>query len=147
MQSDAAIASVPDDNTVTSWQGDDNTGFDTPAVTVPPASGQRVKKVGRTTGVTFGVVESLIPAPMLLPYKTRYFTATVWFANIWTVRADAGGNFALPGDSGSLVVTEGGEAAVGLLFASTIKGDYGYIAPIDTVLIDLNLSLVSNHNI
>ena len=147
MRSDAAIASVPDDDTVTSWQGNDSTGFDTPALTVPPTSGQRVKKVGRTTDVTFGTVEALIPTPMALPYKTRYFTATVWFTDVWAVRADEGDHFALPGDSGSLVVTEGGEAAVGLLFASTNKGDYGFIAPIQTVLNDLDLSLVSNHRI
>ena len=147
MSSDAATASVPNDDTVTSWQGDVSSGFDTPSMTVPPTYGQRVKKVGRTTGVTFGVVESLIFAPMPLPYKTRYFTATVWFTNVWSVRADEGDHFALPGDSGSLVVTEGGEAAVGLLFACSGKGDYGFIAPIQTVLSDLNLSLVSNHNI
>ena len=144
---DAAVASIPDETTVSSWQGDDSTGFDTPVLTTAPISGLRVKKVGRTTNLTLGTVEALIPAPMPLPYKNTNFTASVWFADIWTVKADEGEQFALPGDSGSLVVTESGDAAVGLLFASSARGDYAWIAPIDTVLSDLSLTLVGNHGV
>ena len=144
---DAAVASIPDENIVSSWQGDVNVGYDTPVRTISPVSGIRVKKVGRTTDLTFGTVEALISTPMPLPYKNSKFTATVWYSDIWTVRADYGTQFALPGDSGSLVVTETGEFAVGLLFASSIRGDYAWIAPIETVLGDLNLTLIGNHGV
>lgn len=146
VRADAAIASVPDDSVVTSWQGDATNGYDTPVRTVQPTSGLRVKKFGRTTGLSIGVVEALIPTPMPLPYKLKYFSAKVWFTDIWTVRvADDDEHFALPGDSGSLVVTEDGESAVGLLFAASARGDYGFIAPIDTVLSELDLDLLGNH--
>ena len=143
---DAAAADVPDDRIVSFWQGDDSTGYDTPAQTSSPYSGLRVKKTGRTSGLTFGTVEALTQ-PWPLPYKNSNFAASVWFTDVWTVRSDEDEPFALPGDSGSLVVTEGGEAAVGLLFAATAKGEYAYIAPIDVVLRDLDLTLVSNHGV
>ncbi len=144
---DAAVATIPDETSVSSWQGDATSGFDTPVLTTSPFSGLRVKKVGRTTDLTSGTVEALIPTPMPLPYKNTNFTASVWFTDIWTVRADDGEQFALPGDSGSLVVTESGDAAVGLLFASSARGDYAWIAPIDTVLNDLGLTLLGNHGV
>ena len=122
VQADAAIAVVPDKDVVSSWQGDDRNGYDTPSLAIVPKSGLRVKKFGRTTGLTLGSIEAVIPVPMALQYKTRYFSSTVWFTDIWTVRADEdAGTFALPGDSGSLVVTEDGNNAVGLLFAAHKK--------------------------
>lgn len=144
---DAAVASVPDGNLVSSWQGEDHSGYDTPVAPVMPTAGLRVKKVGRTTGLTSGIVEALITSPMPLPYKNRNFAATVWFTDIWTIRAEDGVTFALPGDSGSLVVTESGDAAVGLLFATSNKGETGFIAPIATVLQELNLNLTGNHGV
>ena len=144
---DAAVASIPDNSIVSSWQGDKLTGYDTPTQTIAPISGLRVKKVGRTTNLTFGTVEALIPTPMPLPYKNSSFTASVWFTDIWTVKADEGSQFALPGDSGSLVVSESGDTAVGLLFASSARGDYAWIAPIDTVLSELRLTLVGDYGV
>ena len=84
---------------------------------------------------------------MPLPYKNRNFAATVWFTDIWTIRAEDSSPFALPGDSGSLVVAEDGSAAVGLLFATSNKGETGFIAPIATVLQELNLNLTGNHGV
>ena len=143
---DAAIADVSDQDAVSSWQGDDITGYDTPSKPIDPFSGLRVKKVGRTTGLTFGTVEAR-STPWALPYRNPNFAALVWFTDVWTVTADIGGQFALPGDSGSLVVTDDGAAAVGLLFASTPRGEYAYIAPINAVLTELNLALISNQGI
>jgi hypothetical protein len=90
-----------------------------------------VKKFGRTTGFTQGIVEALINTPTAIPYKARLFSATVWVQEVWTVRATGGTAFALPGDSRSLVVTEDGTAAVGLVFAAGGAGDYGWIIPAD----------------
>ena len=148
VRADAAIAVVPDGDVVSSWQGDDRNGYDTPPLAIVPKPGLRVKKYGRTTGLTSGVVEAAIPVPMALPYKTRYFSSTVWFIDVWTVRADVdAGTFALPGDSGSLVVTEDDNNAVGLLFAASRRGEYGYIASVGTVLNEMGISLVDGHGI
>lgn len=142
-QTDMAIA-LAVETTVSSWQGDQVYGYDTPTLTADPVSGMRVKKFGRTTDLTTGIIESIIPTPMPLPYKTKEFSATVWFENVWLVAGDDG-PFAMAGDSGSLVVTEDGLTAVGLVFATS--GNYGVIVPIDTVLAALNLELVGNHGI
>src|SRR5688572_4835840 len=90
-----------------------------------------VEKCVRNTGVSRGTVEAIIHTPTAIPYKSRSFAATVWVQDVWTVRADAGTAFALPGDSGSLVVNEDGTAAVGLVFAAGTGGQYGWIIPAD----------------
>jgi hypothetical protein len=131
---DVAIARVVDPALVTSWQGDISAGYDTPGVAASPVSGMRVKKFGRTTGMTTGTIEALINTPTAIPYRATHFTATVWLIDVWTIRADGGRPFALPGDSGSLVVTEDGAAAVGLVFAPTPQGDYGWIVPMTHIL-------------
>ncbi len=148
MQLDAAVAEVIDKSLVTSWQGDDDNGYDTPTLTASPTSGMKVKKVGRTTGLTMGTVEAFVPTPWVLPYKAGKFAATVWFTDTWTVRSDGDDPFALPGDSGSLVVSEDGKAVIGLLFAVNNKGEYGIIMPIEQVLAAFGgATLVSNHGI
>ena len=148
MTLDAAAASVSNDSIVTSWQGDAKNGYDTPTSVIQPRSGLRVKKFGRTTGLTFGVIEAFVPTPWVLPYKSSKFSATVWFKNTWTIRTADSDPFALPGDSGSLIVTEDGQHAVGLLFAVNNRGEIGIIMPIDDVLSACGgLQLVSGHGI
>jgi hypothetical protein len=149
MTLDAAVAIVANEAVVTSWQGDDTNGYDTPTAAEAPTSAMKVKKFGRTTGLTAGVVEALVPTPWILPYKTSKFTAAVWFTDTWTIRtSDAAEPFALPGDSGSLVVKEDGSAAVGLLFAVNSGGQYGIVVPIEQVLAAFgNATFVSGHGI
>jgi hypothetical protein len=142
---DVAIARVPNSAVVSSWQGDDD-GYDTPGTAAAPSSGMRVKKFGRTTGLTMGTVEAFVNTPTPIPYKCRFFAATVWVQDVWTVRADAGTAFALPGDSGSLVVAEDESAAVGLVFAAS--AGYGWIIPLPHVLTLFGgLSLVLGHGV
>lgn len=144
---DAAIALVTNPDKITSWQGDENHGYDTPSQAAQPLSGLRVKKFGRTTGLTLGTVEALIPTSTPLPYKMKNFSAVVWFQNIWTILGE-GKPFALPGDSGSLVVTEDGTKTVGLIFAASPSNNYGWMIPINEVLSKLGgLSLVSHHGV
>jgi hypothetical protein len=143
---DVAFATI-DPNAVTSWQGNQEDGYDTPTACVPPMAGMPVKKVGRTTGLTFGVVETDIPGCFSLSYRCPKFRGTVWFRDIWMIKANITECFALAGDSGSLVVTEDGKHAVGLLFATTQSGGHGYIIPIERVLSELEMSLVSSHGI
>jgi hypothetical protein len=144
---DVAIARVTDPRRVTSWQGNPSDGFDTPGAAGALQTGLRVKKVGRTTGLTRGTVEARL-LPFTLPYTCRHFTAKVWFDNVWSVRADPGEPFALPGDSGSLVVGEKGDSALGLLFAVGSQGHYGIIVPMQHVLtLFKGLTLVTNHGL
>jgi hypothetical protein len=133
---------------ISSWQGDDVDGFDTPGTVAAPRSGMRVKKFGRTTGFTTGTIEAFVPTPWVLPYKSRRFNAEVWFQDTWTIRTDDGSAFALPGDSGSLVVTEDGTSAVGLIFAVNNRGGYAIFCELSRVLAAFgNLQLLSNHGI
>jgi hypothetical protein len=101
-------------------------GYGTPSNNTTAAHlRQRVQKYGRTTGLTKGRVSEI-------------------HANVWVGYGDgkvalfrdqiiiSGGGFSAGGDSGSLVVTQGGNNPVGLLFAG---GQGRTIAnPIDTVL-------------
>jgi hypothetical protein len=143
---DVAIASLIDSNLVSSRQGAGAESYDTPSTTDALRTGMRVKKWGRTTGLTTGAVESKV-LPFAMPYKFNLFSATVWFTEVWTIRADQGTSFALGGDSGSLVVDESGSHAVGLVFAATGAGDLAYVVPMAHVLTCFGgASLVRGHH-
>jgi hypothetical protein len=118
---DIAIARIVDPALVSSWQGDDAGGFDTPNIVAPPKSGLKVKKFGRTSGLTFGTVESFV-LPFPLPYNCKQFKATVWISNAWVIRGEPDGAlFAISGDSGSLVTDETAQKAIGVIFAATLR--------------------------
>jgi hypothetical protein len=108
---------------------------------VPPPKGtavaqlnDRVFKVGRTTGLTFGVVTAISATVGRIPYDP----GPCWFSRQIEVQGEDGTIFSDSGDSGSLVVRESGEV-VGLLFAG--NGTHTYVCPIATVLTELNCSL------
>lgn len=111
--------------------------------------GLSVKKFGRTYGLTNGIVEVYISTLMSLPYKNRHFSSTGWFTNVnvWAIKSAQDEYFALPGDSGSLVVTDDGSGTVGLSFGTANNGAYGLIIPMSTVLNELGLTLVGGHGI
>jgi hypothetical protein len=142
---DAAIGHILKPEWVSSMQGN---RFDTPNSTRLPVIRERVKKVGRTTGLTFGTIQSQIPVLAALPYKTPEFSATVYFQNIFVVEADPGTRFALGGDSGSLIVSEDHQHALGLLFAATTDGKLGWFCSMHNVLKSFGgLTLVSSHGL
>ncbi|MEX2442991.1 MAG: hypothetical protein WD492_05275 [Alkalispirochaeta sp.] len=138
---DAAIAKVEDASSVSSMQG---SFYDTPIEPVDPIPGTRVKKVGRTTGLTVGKIESLSAWTVALPYKADKFRATVYFEDVAFVRGDNGDAFCAAGDSGSLVVTEDETRAVGLVFAVSSIG-LGVIIPIKRVLEFFDVELVGRY--
>lgn len=140
---DVALFSITDDNQVSSMQG--SSIFDTPGTATDPAGGMLVKKVGRTTGLTQGEVVGLWVTPLPIPYKSNRFSSVVHFTGIWSVKGLGGESFSLPGDSGSLVVTEDGQNVVGLIFAGA--GQVSFIIPIASVLDRLNLRLITGHNV
>jgi hypothetical protein len=141
---DAAIFRIEDEGFVTSWQG--QSAYDTPAKTAPLAAGMKVKKIGRTTGLTTGRVVGPVLTPLEVPYQSANFRSKVHFTGVWFVQSIGGDPFSEPGDSGSLVVTEDGQHAVGLLFGGS--GPVAMIMPIDKVLVAFGgASLVSGHNV
>ena len=73
-------------------------------------------------------------------------TKTAIFTDQIAIKAGRG-SFVKPGDSGSLIVTDPGRKAVGLLFAGDFKGRTGFANPIDTVLDELGADLASREGI
>jgi hypothetical protein len=145
---DIAIARATDPSIISSWQGDDADGYDTPVRTAVPISMMAVKKFGRTTALTTGEIEARVTAPMPVTYTSKYFKGTIWFKDVWTVKAPTGSVFALPGDSGSLVVTEDGSRAVGLVFAANSNGEYAWIIPMSCVTNAFGgLALIGGHGV
>lgn len=74
-------------------------------------AGQGVMKMGRTTGLTYGTVQSTN-----VTIKVDFDGQTAVFANQIYIKGNAG-DFLQAGDSGSLLVTQDGAHPVGLLFA------------------------------
>ena len=133
---DAALARVTYPDRLTSWQGSEEEGYDTPSqiteITDDDIGEMRVKKFGRTTGLTYGTVHSYCMDYTQIAYKANGFNATVYFDNFFFIEGDERKEFASCGDSGSLVVTEDESAAVGIIFATS--PGYGCMLPINQVL-------------
>lgn len=109
---------------------------------LPATEEMRVRKHGRTTGLTEGVVadvsyDALVGMSHLDPNLIALFDDQIRIDVTSPYPA-----FGLPGDSGSLVVTGWGRHAVGLYFAGPPSGDYGVANPIDSVLSALEITLL-----
>lgn len=103
-------------------------GYGPPANTSAPAQlGQRVQKYGRTTSLTKGTV-SAINATVLVTYSS----GTARFVK--QIIVTSGSAFILPGDSGSLLVSDPGRNPVGLLFAGSSAGTLAVANPIGAIL-------------
>ena len=95
-----------------------------------------VQKVGRTTGLTTGVVDCFgLNVPVLFRREMFMFHDQIM------IRSFTGLPFAMDGDSGALIVDTQSKAAVGLLCAGS---DDGFIlaSKIGTVLAKLQVRLV-----
>lgn len=144
-EEDVAIGRITEPTKVCTWQGGDD-GYDTPVEITEPEMDMRVKKVGRTTGLTLGAVDAQVTDPYPVACNVKGFKANVWFNNFWSLLGDET-PFALPGDSGSLVVTEDGKKAVGLLFSSSPNGAVGYMVTLSQVVKKLGIDLKSGYGI
>lgn len=145
---DIGLARATDEGLISSWQGDSQYGFDTPAQTTPPRTFMKVKKFGRTTGLTEGVVQVRVKVPTAITYTSKFFKGVVWFHDVWTVKGSPGQPFAISGDSGSLVVSADGTKSVGLVFAANTSGEYAWIIPMAQILNAFGgLQIVSGHNV
>jgi hypothetical protein len=101
------------------------------SITVQPSVGMDVKKYGRTTGQTYGEIDS-INAAVLVQYDVLKYGLFVG-----QIIITSNTSFSLPGDSGSLIVVNGGmddRKPVGLLFAGNETGSVTIANPIDNVL-------------
>jgi hypothetical protein len=106
-----------------------------PAGVGTAATGDKVHKVGRTTGLTFGTVTqiSVVVGPI------AYAPGGCWFQNSLVIEGDDGTTFSDHGDSGSAIVRDDG-MVVGLLYAG--NGTQTYACPIDSVLSGLTCTLI-----
>lgn len=150
---DAAIFKIANPLSVTSYQG---TVYDTPSACAPLIGGMEVEKVGRTTGHTKGQVLSQLFGAHGIGYTAALygFSGTVNFEPVFAV-VGTGGPFSENGDSGSLVTSvdkNGVRSAVGIIVggmtdASSPGKITSIVLPLDPVLSELGVTLVSGHNI
>jgi hypothetical protein len=139
---DAAIFEVIDAQIVSSMQG---IRYDTPKQAAPLVGNTVVKKIGRTTGETYGRVKGEFLHPVRVPYKSPRFSSTVYFRNVYGVVGVNNSPFSAPGDSGSLVVSDDGKQALGLLFGGNEM--ISLVMPLEPILKVFKVSLVSGHNV
>ncbi len=150
---DAAVFRIADPAAVSSRQGD---AFDTPTAVAAPEEDAPVAKVGRSTGLTTGIVESRIVGPQRIDYaatvhhsaeESIVFRGAVFFEPVYVVRGGPEG-FAAEGDSGALVVECDAAgvpiAAVGLVIGGR-TGEETLIVPLAPILDRLGMRLVGGH--
>ena len=107
------------------------------------ALGLPVLKVGRTTGITHGVVTAINVSKIVIEYDT---SRTMRFDGQIEIEASDEQDFSLGGDSGALIVAAAGLRPVGLLFAGSDQGGHEgggvtYANPLSEVLDALNAAL------
>jgi hypothetical protein len=110
--------------------------------TTPLGMNEPVAKIGRTTGVTQGVVIAV----ELDNVSVGYDAGDAVFDNQIEIQTSGGGPFSQGGDSGSLIV-DGNQQAIALLFAGSDTGGPNnlgltYANPIDAVFQALSVTLV-----
>jgi hypothetical protein len=149
---DAAIFELNQPGWVSSMQ---QTDYDTPAGSLPLATGMEVEKVGRSSGYTRGTVVACVVGPINVSYSApQYqFNGVVYFDKMFVVYG-AADRFSEPGDSGSLVVHKDQNNirhAVGIVIAggddsAAPGGKVSFIMPIEPILNEFQVTLVSGHN-
>lgn len=146
---DAALFKIIDQSKVTSMQKDG--AYDTPSAVAKIVPGMKVKKVGRTTGITEGIVRAQVSGPHAVRYKMPELEVdlTVFYEPVFIVEATKGAHFSWNGDSGALVIGEiapNKMAGVGLIFSGDGKGA-SHVLPLEPILQHFKVSLVSGHNV
>ena len=109
-----------------------------------PDLGDRVTKVGRTSGRTRGKIVAF----ELDGVGAAYGSGTLSFDNCLAIEGDrTAPSFSSPGDSGSLIIRERDHLAVGLLFAGSDHGGSAgqgltYASPLRAILNAVKVDLV-----
>lgn len=102
----------------------------------------RVRKHGRTTGFTEGVVTDISVDSLIGMDHNDPEVVALFQGQMRIERAGASAVFGLGGDSGSLVVSKTNRRAVGLYFAGPESGVYGLANHISDVLSQLEVELI-----
>jgi hypothetical protein len=131
---DAGVAAISDGTNYSQ-------SYLSPRTATPPAgvgaaaTGDKVHKVGRTTGLTFGTITQInvVVGPI------AYAPGDCWFQNSFVIEGDDGTTLSDHGDSGSAIVRDDG-MVVGLLYAG--NGTQTYACPIDSILSGLTCTLI-----
>jgi hypothetical protein len=110
-------------------------GVAAPQGSAGPQVGDKVHKVGRTTGLTHGEITQV--GTIVGPIK--YDPGPCWFRNSIVIEGQNGTMFSDHGDSGSAIVRSSDGKVLGLLFAG--NGQQTYACPIDLVLQNLNCTI------
>lgn len=107
-----------------------------PSGVAPAMYGDEVFKVGRTTGLTYGVVTDVatVVGPVL------YEPGECWFRSSIVVEGLNGTLFSDHGDSGSAVLKRSTGEKIGLLYAG--NGEQTYVCPIDDIMRAFSCSLL-----
>jgi hypothetical protein len=134
---DAAIALTDESMVGMSTRSD---GYGTPkSQTVDPEMGMNVVKYGRSTLQKRGFIDSIN-----LTVDVAYNEGSARFIGQIVIKKEPTPNFSRPGDSGSLILVDGGTdhlKPVGLLFASTSDNVYTIANPINEVLTALDITI------
>lgn len=150
---DVAIFQIEDENLVSSWQGNHEDGYDTPTDFIKPKVNMKVKKYGRTSGLTTGKITQLHNEPQTLEYSivsfygasiSQAFKGRVYYENTIEVRSSTSSPFSYGGDSGSLVVTDyldKPSEVIGILIGGSDKSSL--ILPLQKITKKLKIDLVS----
>ncbi len=110
--------------------------------TAAASEGLLVRKHGRTTGYTEGVIDDLA-MDVVVGMDHQDPSKVAGFVDQLRITVAPGfQSFAEGGDSGSLVLRKGKLEAVALYFAGPPAGDYGIASPIDEVLEALDIDFV-----
>lgn len=153
---DIAFFDINDSDLVCSQQGEGVDAYDTPTKFANVKTGLRVKKWGRSTGLTQGEVSKVVNEPESIEYNvTSYygpsssqtFKGTVYFPIVYEVESLSVNVFSAGGDSGSLVVTDNAsdEKVVGILIGgNNLKS---YVLPIKEILKNRKIELLSKHKV
>jgi hypothetical protein len=107
------------------------------AETLAPQVGMRVKKSGRSTGLTTGRISAVqVTARVAYESPCGGRTRWAWFRGQFVVESSTAAAFVEGGDSGALVVerTANCPRPVGLLFSGNDDGSLGLVNPIRRVL-------------
>ncbi|MCA9017096.1 MAG: hypothetical protein KDA77_17320 [Planctomycetaceae bacterium] len=108
--------------------------------TLTVKEGMKIRKQGRRTGYTEGVVDDA-DMTVFVGMDRNDTSAVAKFENQFRIVSEDSRPIGLGGDSGSLIVHRTQDKAVGLYFAGPDSGEYGVANPIDFVLQDLEISI------
>lgn len=150
---DAAVFKLINTDALSSMQ---QNHYDTPSAHLPLAVGMEVQKVGRTSELTHGIVQAQVLGPLAIGYAAPHynFNGSIFFDPLFVVHG-IGDRFSDGGDSGSLLThvdAAGKRYAVGIVIGGCADNSapgqkLSLVAPIEPILAEFALELVSGHNV